>query len=424
MSYYKIIKETNRIEIYFDYIPAPKRRELLKNNRWWWNPYSECWWNKYSSENLKFAESMCNPPQEKEEALVLSGNCGRGVVWFFANGVLYIYGSGKMDDYKFDQKGIIPWHHLREKIEKIEIEDVKAIGKRAFCDLPELVEVTMEDSVETIGDRAFSKCTKLGSIKLSRRLESIGAEAFKDCVSIKVLHIPFSVKKLGEDCFKSWKSSQKIYRAKKDITTGKVTEKAYFPKEVNDSTVTEIGFEDFVTVTTNNFCVNNGHPYEEIQARMSLLRSDGTVFTMTVPAGYCKVCKKYVIGLWQYNNLRKHGVILCRMVHEEWDSPILNDDYYEELSPESILKQYGYSVNSSDNLTDEQREFILVRLIETGICSKQKILSHLSWLIHSREGQIHMINAISKWAQDRDFIDKYKTGDARVVGVRSLLVHD
>ena len=425
MSYYEIDKKTNRIEIYLDYIPSPKKRELLKSKRWWWNPHSGCWWNKYDRLNLEFAESLCNPSkEEKKEKICTEGKCGLSVNWYFIDGGLYINGYGKMEDYKYDQIKLIPWYHLREEIEYVNVEGVRIIGCRAFYSLPKLTKVEMDNSVEVIGKRAFSKCENLRTVTLSKRLESIEKEAFEDCVSIRVLHIPASIMKLGEDCFKNWKTRQKIYIAKKDIATGKTTERAYSAKEINDSTITKIGFEDFVTVTTNNFCVNNGHPYEDIQAKISLLRVDGTVFTMMVPAGYCKVCKKYVIGLWQYNNLRKHGVILCRMVHEEWNRPISYDDYYEELSPESILKQYGYSVNSTDDLSDEQREFILARLIEFKICSKQKITSHLSWLIHSREGQMNMSNAISKWRQDRDFVDQYNAENARVVGMKSLLVHD
>ena len=429
MPFYKVAKEKDRIEIYFEDFPSWEIRKYLKAYNWWWDEECQCWHNKYNQESLDFASRFCPPAKDNNNnsapATAEKGYCGQCSTWIYYNSILMIFGSGDIYGYNYDQLDQSPWNHLRSHVKTVIINDgIKSIGKRAFYNFSELTGVVLPDSLTEIGDRAFSKCRNLTLVDLPKRLEFIGAEAFKDCVSIKVIHVPVSVKKLGEDCFKNWNNNQKIYVAKRNNLTGQATERAYSPKEVNASTVAEIAFEDFVTVTTNNYCVNNGHPYEDIQARVKVLRKDGTTYIATIPAGYCKACKKYVIGLWQYNNLRKHGVILCRMVHESWEKHEFYGDYYEDLSPESILKQYGYSVNIEDDLTDEQRKRILYLLIYKKVCSKQKIISHLSWLIHSREGQMNMSNAISKWRQDRDFVDKYNTENARIVGMKSLLVHD
>ena len=110
------------------------------------------------------------------------------------------------------------------------------------------------------------------------------------------------------------------------------------------------------------------------------------------------------------------------MVHEKYQQTGSSADFYDSLSPESILKQSGYSVGAKDDLTDEQRRQILICLMESGICSKQKITSHLSWLIQSREGRMDLVNAVYKWTTDRGFVDSYKMGSGRVVAMKALRV--
>lgn len=207
-----------------------------------------------------------------------------------------------------------------------------------------------------------------------------------------------------------------------DSRTGNSVERVYTPSGSDINNLSEICFEDFVCVTTNNYCLRSGHIFENIQAKVCLLRHDGSLKIVTIPAGFCCSCKKYSIGRWQFEELRKTGVLLCRVVQESSYQKGGGHDYYSDLSPESILKQYGYSVSATDGLSDEQRQQILVCLMESGICSKQKITAHLSWLIQSREGRTDLLDAVWKWKSDRNFVDLYKLGEARVVAMRSLKV--
>ena len=219
----------------------------------------------------------------------------------------------------------------------------------------------------------------------------------------------------------NWTSSQKIYKLKKNEYTGEYIRTEFTPESAESDLSTEIYFEDFVTVTSNTYCTINNHVHENIQAKISILCRDGTLQMVTIPAGYCKTCNKYFIGLWQFEKLRKIGVLLCRITQDTLGHAG-KSRYYNELSPESILKQYGYSVSSGDDLSDEQRRQILICLIESGVCTKNKITSHLSWLIQSREGRTDLHTAIEKWKHDRDFVDSYKMGSGRIVAMRSLRV--
>ena len=60
--------------------------------------------------------------------------------------------------------------------------------------------------------------------------------------------------------------------------------------------------------------------------------------------------------------------------------------------------------------------------MESGICTKQKIISHLSWLIQSREGRMDLVNAVYKWSADRKFVDSYKMGSGKAVVMKALRV--
>ena len=94
----------------------------------------------------------------------------------------------------------------------------------------------------------------------------------------------------------------------------------------------------------------------------------------------------------------------------------------KQLTPESILKQYGYNVSQQENLSKEQRWKILEMILDNGICPKPKMISLLDYHIRMREKQnTNMYDvAISKWETDRDHIEKYRIDSKRKVSVKSI----
>ena len=429
MPFYKINNTSNRIELYFEQIPSYSHRNLMKSNGWWWDPEYKCWWNKINDATLAFAKTQGpqSPEVTREQFLqnaviTAKGKCGNNARWtLIGSDYLFITGSGEIDGVDYDHLSGIPWYEYIYKIEKVIIQDgITCIGKRAFHNCQQLKEVQLPNSITKIDDRAFSGCKNLVAINMPVKLSEIGMHAFKDCISLQELRIPKSVTKIGEGCFKGWKAEQTIYRTQTDPITGKITTTTISPTNKVEPV---IHFEDFVTISTNPYCVSNGHICEPIQAQVNVLQRDGNLKTVIVPAGYCQTCKKYYIGYWQFEKLKKQGVVMCRMMHEKISSASkTGGGFFEELSPESILKQSGYSVSSQDDLTDTQRQHILICLMESNICQKAKILSHLSWLIKSREGQMHLEDAIYKWNADRNFVDAYKMGSARIVAMKSLRI--
>lgn len=398
----------------------------LKYWGWSWDAEGRRWYCEYDGYVPDYIKEMCSI---KRPAFIVSagsycGFWGNNLKWTLNNrGWLRIYGKGDCPGYNYDQIEDLPWYRLRNRIISITVETgITGIGKRVFYNLPNLETVTLQDSVTSIGERSFSRCVKLRSIRFSQNLISIGQLAFQDCISLDEIHIPESVSNIGSECFKNWTSNQKIYKIIKDAATGQRKEILYSSQQINSKSVTDIYFEDFVVITDNSHCVNSNHAFEDIRARINILQRNGELRTITIPAGHCKTCNQYYIRISQFENLRNIGIILCRMVHEKYVSSKRSGNFYDTLSHESWLKQYGYSTNSQSNLTDVQRRQILICLMESDPSSRQRIVNHLNWLIQQHKNQVNMLSAVAKWTSDRVFVENYKIGSTRVVAMKSLKI--
>ena len=130
------------------------------------------------------------------------GNCGSNVEWqLFESGNLYIFGSGDMYQYNFNNSGI----------KKVIIEDgVTSIGNTAFNNCTELQSVEIPDSVTYIGERAFYNCGTLGSIRVPNNLREIGNQAFSLCIGLSSMKIPESTTSLGDGAFENCSSLSRV----------------------------------------------------------------------------------------------------------------------------------------------------------------------------------------------------------------------
>lgn len=431
MRTYRINDETGQIEIFFDGIPDYHTRESMKQKGFRWNPNRQCWWNKYSRESEQFAKKICRAsfPNEtivannKDTARVAhNGSCGQTARWVLQNtGTLIISGHGSIKGHSFEEQAKNPWSKIKDTVTEVVVEGaIDRIGKRAFCNFSNLKTVIIKSNVKVIEERAFARCRQLQKMLLPVGLKTIERYAFLDCTAVPEIHIPASATGIDADAFKGWTSNQKIYLEEETPFPDFTVEQEYTPEEFRAMCRHDICFEDFVTISNNKWCVDQGHEIEDIQASIYIVRPNGTVAEMVIPAGYCKICDRYHLTKWQYEDLKKQGVILCQIVNEEIQSTAKGSGYFNQLSPESILKQSGYTVSSVENLTDKQRQQVLSYLMESQLCSRYRIINHLTWLIQSREGQMYLQNAVGKWKSDREFVERYKLGSKRLVGVRSL----
>ena len=107
-----------------------------------------------------------------------SGSCGTNLTWRMDNGVLYISGSGAMDDYTYGEQG--PWEEIKDEITSVIVgEGVTAVGAYAFVECPNLTEVSLASSVKELKYAAFGGCSNLTTFSATG-LQSIGDYVFQE----------------------------------------------------------------------------------------------------------------------------------------------------------------------------------------------------------------------------------------------------
>lgn len=135
-----------------------------------------------------------------------TGTWSSSVTWAYANGILYINGTGPMGDFVRDQT---PWEAFRTRISTITVaEGVTSVGANAFADTAALasdetlitLNVSLPSTLDTIGDDAFAGCVSLLQIGLPDSLLTIGNGAFQNSGLLQI-GMPDHVSMLGTHVF-------------------------------------------------------------------------------------------------------------------------------------------------------------------------------------------------------------------------------
>ena len=182
--------------------------------------------------------------------------------------------------------------------------------------------------------------------------------------------------------------------------------------------VHQIGLKKLV-VRANVFkCMHNKHKIDNVVAVINI-NHDGKNQQVKISAGYCSQCDVYFILDSTYENLKKKGMILCRVTDEK---NYMKGSYINgmHLAQESILMQYGYNVSQTEGLSSTGRQKILAVIIDNKIMSKSEIISYLDFFISQRSSIPRMEVAISKWEADREFVENYRIGEYSQFGVNAI----
>ena len=127
--------------------------------------------------------------EDSTTTLLSSGSCGSNVYWdLYSDGLLKIYGSGKMYDYYYSYSNT-PWYKFMEAIKKIIIFDgVTSIGNDSFYACTSLTSITIPDSVTSIESETFRGCSSLSSITIPDSVTTVEGGAFSFCSSLETIH--------------------------------------------------------------------------------------------------------------------------------------------------------------------------------------------------------------------------------------------
>lgn len=152
---------------------------------------------------------------------------------------------------------------------------------------------------------------------------------------------------------------------------------------------------------TTTSCINKKHTTSDITVQIPVIYESGDIGFEISHAIYCHQCDAYIILKNDFDKI--NGVILCKVIDETFESkPISNKFGFDEKQSE--LYQHGYNVQKKNPLSDKQRHFILLSLLDTGIMNLNQICTHLDKLVQIHKKDNNFALAIKKWKRDREFI--------------------
>lgn len=129
--------------------------------------------------------------------------------------------------------------------------------------------------------------------------------------------------------------------------------------------------------------------------------------TFNISVHYCETCRRYFDFKKSFElqinkiGLKLQDVLSC--FYNDYMSPIEFKTF--GLNEHSLLSKYGYSVRKGGPKKYE-RQNILKHIIENSIMSRSQIKSFLEYLIKFNGKKSHMDDAITKWENDIDYINK------------------
>ena len=206
-------------------------------------------------------------------------------------------------------------------------------------------------------------------------------------------------------------------------------------KTNSDACTANITAHDFVVRSSVLKCRNKNHQLQDLKATVMTINKRGEVSSITVPVGYCPDCKLFFIMENVYQRIRHSAIPVCRTMDEKYyitdyrQNGIYRETQYDNLAQESVLKQFGYSVNQADDIPPIQRKNILAAIVDYGILTKSEIVSYLEYFIRSRRTQkrrddsLKYRTAIDKWREDIDWINSYRIGTFKEVVIKRILTN-
>ena len=138
-----------------------------------------------------------------------------------------------------------------------------------------------------------------------------------------------------------------------------------------------------------------------------------------MPVFYCQECKVYYIFENDFQDIKKNGIVCARVLTIREYRQVRTNGW----APRSIMRSFGYTVNSNDNYPDYMRRGILEFLIENKVMPAIRIADYLAWFSRIHRNQPYMEQAIAKWDSDRKYILSYIPGNIRIK-IRDIYVKE
>lgn len=156
--------------------------------------------------------------------------------------------------------------------------------------------------------------------------------------------------------------------------------------------------------------------YESVTAFVPCQNSTEPVL---VNVFYEKSSQMYFINETTYETIRqRYGLPYLRIKSAQ----LAEGNSFEELRAHSELNLLGYNVGSAAGNTSQRRQRLLKDIMDSGLLSKSEIISHLEWLVNTREYMTNMQNAVRDWQKDLQFVRNYNINQQRKIWANCFIL--
>lgn len=163
-----------------------------------------------------------------------------------------------------------------------------------------------------------------------------------------------------------------------------------------------------VIVLGNTLKCSFNHNINDITAKIPVLNESGEIYYVEIRASYCSVCDRFTILKDEFDKIS--DIVTCKVIDETSSYKTGGQTQTNETENDgSILKYYGYNVQTQKNISEQQRQIILSSVIETGIMSRRQVVDLLEINIKRKSTRPDCQLAIQKWKEDINFVNTYKT---------------
>lgn len=169
---------------------------------------------------------------------------------------------------------------------------------------------------------------------------------------------------------------------------------------------------DTIAVTYSFMCSQKNHSIMPYCGIVPILSFDNQRIEEKVYLGYCRQCDLFYMFSRDYNRLSKKGTILCKVISASTGNTMY-DPTFKFANETSILSQYGYNVQASNNLSFDDRKEILDRIIDDKAMSIHSMINLLEMQIHLHRKKRNYSSAVSKWEMDVDYLKGYGISSGR-----------
>ena len=306
-----------------------------------------------------------------------------------------------------------------------ELESTLKYGKR--CPTCDVYYVSKQTYNRTGNAGVFTKIGTLGNSEKEKesktkrpgKIKIISGDTYNSPKSIRIRENLIKAGVLNLSPSKSVIAEKKHGSAEADITS---------------EGAEPITAHDFVVRLSVLRCRHKNHHVQDIQAVVTTISRQGTVSRITVPAGYCPDCNTYFIMDSVYQRIKHCGVPICRTMDEKAYTSGPSDEGdadspYANLAQESVLRQFGYTVNQAEDLPAVQRRNILAAIVDYEVLTKNDIISYLEYFINNsknqrnKDGSLRFAVALSRWREDKDWISSYKMGSFKEVAIKRIITN-